>query len=816
MSSASEIRKEMVLAALDLLPPTLRETLVQDVRLRDGYGIQVDSVFGVDDSDLEAQVSEIASGIGSALAGTPGATVSDTEGNEWSIDARTDGDQPTLVLDRGEQEVGMHGWLTLSPDRDTRLRCLEALATDAGLPAKASSSWQRVLEERRLAGEEVLEFLKDLHDTARVQEQFLADSVRTSGLASRLAAPRSGRYFERLVGVRGDSASIQAHAAAGGRKRLAELAAWRPYEGFLQSLYMASHPDLSDQIQVDGLSSKELVQAFERILRVGDRLSQLGAIEVGCRVSAARPEVTPTLSELVRRICADEATERGSRFRAYSFLYVLVSNELSTRQQLAGEPSFFRRLAALAQAGVIQRQTTVAGIRPSDSALESVTGEHLLQSFVDLRLEPRRHPSLAYAERMRKHFLGRIVRAADRYENELDADLIQDLRHVMGPEQLREAGGAFVLYAPGPLEEREEDRPLPAEFAQAIQAQLRTDEVVRPVDFWALRTSATSFRIGNEKADLAANALKRSDYRLADVGSRAELLDALASLAAVAAIARSRPLADALRAVVRRYVGDAQFPLALLEATQILLVAAASREKLADWADFVGDCLTECAFGDLTVEEGRILQGQVRRLCELEPELWSRCGSADAALMAFNASGVGAHLQEQSRADELLKRQESKTLEFKSSLRWNLKDKRRDTKHITHAVLKTIAAFLNTEGGDLLIGVADDRRVLGIDHDDLGSDDKFVRHLTQVVRNGLGNPAGVLIDPMTEIVDGKTICVVTCQRSREPVYLRWKGLQKAAEGDFFVRSGAETVRFAGSDAKRYVAQHFAAPEATPE
>ena len=59
-----------------------------------------------------------------------------------------------------------------------------------------------------------------------------------------------------------------------------------------------------------------------------------------------------------------------------------------------------------------------------------------------------------------------------------------------------------------------------------------------------------------------------------------------------------------------------------------------------------------------------------------------------------------------------------------------------------HAALKTIAAFLNTEGGDLLIGVDDDRRVLGIAHDRLENDDTFMLHLAQAVRNGLGDRAG--------------------------------------------------------------------------
>ena len=56
---------------------------------------------------------------------------------------------------------------------------------------------------------------------------------------------------------------------------------------------------------------------------------------------------------------------------------------------------------------------------------------------------------------------------------------------------------------------------------------------------------------------------------------------------------------------------------------------------------------------------------------------------------------VRAHRQ----AEELIKRGESKTLEVKSTLRWNLNEGRQDDKAVTHAVLKTIAAFLNTEGG---------------------------------------------------------------------------------------------------------------------
>ena len=638
MTEASEIRTATALLALECITPSLRETLARHVRMRDDYGIRLDTILEIGDSDFKAPVSAIERAVRSALDGAPIATLRDTAGNDWSIEPDTDRDQPTLVFTHGERHVGMHAWLTLAPDRDTRLRCLETLATDAGLPLKACSSWRRILEERSLDGEEVPDFLSDLHDTPHVQEQFLANSAGSPGLNSQLAAPPSRRYFARLVGARGDSASIQRHAAAGAGQRLAELAAWRPHEGFLQSLYMASHPDLSAQIRVDAMSSEELVQAFDFIFRVGDRVSQLGAIEVGLRVAADRPEVNPTLNKLVDLVRTDDLTSKKSGFSAYSLLYMLVSSELSTRHQLAGEPPFYRRLAALAQAGVIQRQMVAAGITLKDSALESVAGEYLVRSVVDLRLEPRRHPTLAFAEQLQAHFLRRVLQAALRYENELSADLVGELGHLLGPEGLRQAGDAFVLYTPGLLEEPEEHRPLPAEFAQAIQVQLDTDDAIEPAHFSALRTSAPSFHIGETQADLAAAALTRSDYRLAKVESRSELLATLAGLASVAAIARSERLADALRLVVRRYRRDPEFPIALFEAVQILLVAAAGRAELANWVDFVGGCLTELAFGDLVEGDGEILHHYVRRFCEVVPELWATCGSADAALMAHNGS----------------------------------------------------------------------------------------------------------------------------------------------------------------------------------
>ena len=93
-----------------------------------------------------------------------------------------------------------------------------------------------------------------------------------------------------------------------------------------------------------------------------------------------------------------------------------------------------------------------------------------------------------------------------------------------------------------------------------------------------------------------------------------------------------------------------------------------------------------------------------------------------------------------------------------------------------------------------------------------------MRHLAQVVRNGLGDRAGTgtCIDPKTQIVQGKSVCVVSCQRSPEPVFLNWKGMEATPAGDFFVRSGPGTVKLLPDSAQEYIHTRFGGKTKAPD
>jgi len=81
----------------------------------------------------------------------------------------------------------------------------------------------------------------------------------------------------------------------------------------------------------------------------------------------------------------------------------------------------------------------------------------------------------------------------------------------------------------------------------------------------------------------------------------------------------------------------------------------------------------------------------------------------------------------------LVEQGENTTIEFKSTLRVNLHTGQNDAK-MELAILKTIAAFLNVNGGTLVIGVTDDGNPVGIGADKFANEDKMYLHLVNLIK----------------------------------------------------------------------------------
>ena len=154
-------------------------------------------------------------------------------------------------------------------------------------------------------------------------------------------------------------------------------------------------------------------------------------------------------------------------------------------------------------------------------------------------------------------------------------------------------------------------------------------------------------------------------------------------------------------------------------------------------------------------------------------------------------------------ADELITAGESATVEFKSTLRWNIREEKKDDE-VTYASMKTIAAFLNSDGGTLLIGISDVGDTVGIELDRFDDADRFLRHLFSLINQSMGEAAASRVDATTERRDEKMICRVECRPAEQPVYLVFRKHDEA----FYIRTGPASNALSPSQLVRYIDGRF--------
>ncbi len=144
--------------------------------------------------------------------------------------------------------------------------------------------------------------------------------------------------------------------------------------------------------------------------------------------------------------------------------------------------------------------------------------------------------------------------------------------------------------------------------------------------------------------------------------------------------------------------------------------------------------------------------------------------------------------------DEILKQEENRYLEFKSSLRWDYRQEKVNPE-LEKVIMKTIAAFGNTDGGILLIGVDDDKNLLGLENDfktlKKTDADYYEVHLRNIMHKLMGvKYVSKYIRSEFEAVEGqKLICKIKVISAKEPLYLKYTNKNGQVEEKFYVRSG---------------------------
>jgi hypothetical protein len=172
------------------------------------------------------------------------------------------------------------------------------------------------------------------------------------------------------------------------------------------------------------------------------------------------------------------------------------------------------------------------------------------------------------------------------------------------------------------------------------------------------------------------------------------------------------------------------------------------------------------------------------------------------AYQTLSGPAAGAAVEAKIPLADMVTAGEGTQLEFKSTLRINLHTGKPDPR-MELSVLKTIAGFLNSQGGTLVVGCGDDGEPIGVEADQFPNEDKMHLHLVNILKERIGAGHMMYIHPRFEDLKDKRVMAVDCWPARSSAFVKDNGVER-----FFIRAGASTAELPMSQAQEYARQRF--------
>ena len=178
----------------------------------------------------------------------------------------------------------------------------------------------------------------------------------------------------------------------------------------------------------------------------------------------------------------------------------------------------------------------------------------------------------------------------------------------------------------------------------------------------------------------------------------------------------------------------------------------------------------------------------------------------------FETIGGGRPVVSEQGIIDVIRGGESRTVEFKSTARWNVRAGKQDPV-MEQVVVKTVCGFLNAEGGRLLIGVDDDGTAIGLEQDlaTLGTKcnvDGFELFLRQLLERGLTTVTANTVQLRFHEMEARQICEVAVAASGRPVFVKPAKSSGSDSMGFWVRVGNSTRQLHGDDMVQYQNDHW--------
>lgn len=163
--------------------------------------------------------------------------------------------------------------------------------------------------------------------------------------------------------------------------------------------------------------------------------------------------------------------------------------------------------------------------------------------------------------------------------------------------------------------------------------------------------------------------------------------------------------------------------------------------------------------------------------------------------------------------DELIRKGEGTTTEFKASWKFDINrymvnGNISGKKDIAEDIIKTISAFMNTEGGTIIVGVNDDGSVPGLEETDFklytkGNEnqkiDTIKKEIDNLFKERIGQDMQSFKKVKREFYRGKTLLLVEVKKSNNPVF---------CNEAFYSRGEAGSMPLTHRELTSYLTSHF--------
>lgn len=147
---------------------------------------------------------------------------------------------------------------------------------------------------------------------------------------------------------------------------------------------------------------------------------------------------------------------------------------------------------------------------------------------------------------------------------------------------------------------------------------------------------------------------------------------------------------------------------------------------------------------------------------------------------------------------------ENDSTEFKVAAKWNAHTGKADDS-MKENVVQAVAAYLNSAGGTLFIGVRNDGAIAGITEDFAAVNaqkpgpDTYELWLRQTIGDRIGKQFGEFWRVRFAQIDGKTLCRVDVSPAPEPAYI---------DSELYIRDGGKKQKMKTSEAYSYIQRRF--------